>query len=114
MEFNTKKFKSNISFFVVCIALIVVLSLLTLLGEKSANFYDEADLTDNDVTIKKLVINELMSSNKGAIAYEDGKLYDYIEIYNGNDHDINLKNYGLSDNNKEVKWIFPETIIEAK
>ncbi len=114
MEFNTKKFKSNILFFVVCIALIVVLSLLTLLGEKSANFYDEADLTDNDVTIKKLVINELMSSNKGAIAYEDGKLYDYIEIYNGNDHDINLKNYGLSDNNKEVKWIFPETIIEAK
>lgn len=114
MEFNTKKFKSNISFFVICIALIVVLSLLTLLGEKNARYYDEADLTDNDVTIKKLVLNEIMSSNKGAIAYSDGKLYDYVEIYNGNDHSINLKNYGLSDNNKEVKWVFPDTVIEAK
>ncbi len=114
MEFNTKKFKNNIMFFIVCIALIVVLSLLTLLGEKSKNYYEEKDLTDNEVSINKLVLNELMSSNKGAIAYEDGKLYDYIEIYNGNDHDINLKNYGLSDNNKEVKWVFPDVTIESK
>ena len=114
MEFNTKKFKNNIMFFIVCISLIVVLSLLTLLIDRSSKIYDEADLTDNDVNIHKLVLNEIMSSNKGAIAYEDGKLYDYVEIYNGNDHDINLKNYGLSDNNKEVKWVFPETVIEAK
>ena len=114
MEFNTKKFKSNITFFVVCITLIVVLSLLTLLGESSKKIYDEEELGDKEVSIHKLVLNEIMSSNKGAIAYEDGKLYDYIEIYNGNDHDINLKNYGLSDKNKEVKWVFGDTVIEAK
>ena len=113
MEFNIKKFKNNITFFIVCVSLIVVLSLFTLLIDKNNRYYDEAELTDNEVNIHKLVINEIMSSNKGAIAYEDGKLYDYIEIYNGNDHDINLKNYGLSDNNNEVKWVFPETTIEA-
>ena len=114
MEFNTKKFKSNILFFLISITLIVVLTLLSLLVGKNNNYYDKEDLTDNEVNIHKLVINEIMSSNKGAIAYKDGKLYDYIELYNGNDHDINLKNYGLSDNNNEVKWVFGDTVIESK
>ncbi len=114
MKFNTKKFKNNIVFFMICIVLIVILSLLSFLGEKNNKIYDEEDLGDKEVNISSLVLNEIMSSNKGAIAYEDGKLYDYIEIYNGNNHDINLKNYGLSDNNKEVKWVFGDIVIKAK
>ena len=114
MEFNIKKFKSNILFFIVCGGLVVVLSLLTLLIDKNARYYDEAELDDKDVNIKKLVINEIMTSNKGTITDGEGKLYDYIEIYNGNNHDINLKNYGLSDENEKVKWVFGNTTIKAK
>ena len=114
MEFNIKKFKSNILFFVICIGVIVVLSLLSILGGSEGYTYDKEDLDDSEINIKKLVINEVMSSNKGALTDENGKLYDYVEIYNGNDHDINLKNYGLSDQERKVKWTFGNTIIEAK
>ena len=55
-----------------------------------------------------------MSNNKGTITDDEGKLYDYIEIYNGNEHEINLKNYGLSDENEKAKWVFGDTVIGPK
>ena len=114
MKFNIKKFKNNITFFIVCALLVVVLSLLSFIADKSANSMDKKDLDDKDINIRKLVLNEIMSSNKGVICDENGKLYDYVEIYNGNDHDINLKNYGLSDENTKVKWVFGDTTIKSK
>ena len=114
MEFNIKKFKSNITFFMICGLLIVVLSLLSLLTNKNSSYLDEKDLSDDDININKLVINEIMTSNKGTITDSNGKLNDYVEIYNGNDHEVNLKGYGLSDENEKVKWVFGDTTIDAK
>lgn len=114
MKFDTKNFKRNIPFFVISILALIVLCLVTLLTDKSASKLNEVDLNDDETTISKLVINEIMTLNKGAIADSEGKLYDYIELYNGNDKDINLKNYGLSDESSSVKWVFPEVIIKAK
>ena len=114
MEFNFKKFKSNIMFFMVGLSVLVVLSLLSFVVDKNGSTLEKKDLGDKDININKLVINEIMTSNKGTIADENGKLYDYIEIYNGNDHDINLNNYGLSDENTKVKFVFGNTVIEAK
>ena len=114
MKFNIKKFKCNFTFFIICALLVVVLSLLSFFADKSSSSLDKKDLSDKDININKLVLNELMSSNKGVICDENGKLYDYVEIYNGNDHEINLKNYGLSDENTKVKWVFGDTVINAK
>ena len=114
MKFNIKKFKINILFFVISIGLIVALSLLSLLGGNEKSYYDKKDLDDKDININDLVLNEIMSSNKGAITDGNGKLYDYVEIYNGNNHDVNLKNYGLSDENEKAKWVFGNTVIKAK
>ena len=114
MEFNFKKFKSNIMFFIVGLSVLVVLSLLSFVVDKNGSTLEKKDLGDKDININKLVINEIMTSNKGTIADENGKLYDYIEIYNGNDHQINLINYGLSDENTKVKFVFGNTVIEAK
>ncbi len=114
MEFNIKKFKNNILFFAVSISLIVFLSVLSLLFDSKSASYDKQDLPDKDIDISKLVINEIMTSNKGTIVDSEGKLRDYIEIYNGNNHDINLKDYGLSDENEKVKWVFPDTKIDAQ
>ena len=113
MDFNIKKFKSNILFFIICGLLIVVLSLLSLLFERKGSYMDEKDLNESEINIHKLVINEIMTSNKGVVTDSEGKLRDYIEIYNGNDHDINLKNYGLSDENEKVKWVFGNTVVKA-
>ena len=44
-----------------------------------------------------LIINEVMSSNKTTNIDNFGKYSDYIEIYNGYDYEINLKDYYLSD-----------------
>lgn len=114
MEFDSKKLKSNLPFLAICILLIVVFLLLGLVSNKKQAKLDKKELVDGDVNISKLVINEIMTSNKGTLAYKDGKLYDYIEIYNGNDNDINLKDYGLSDEDSKVKWVFPSVTIEAK
>lgn len=61
----------------------------------------------------KLIINEIMASNKNTTYSLDGKNYDYIEIYNGYDYSINLKGYFLSDDSFDLrKWEFPEVTIE--
>ena len=63
---------------------------------------------------EKLVINEVVTSNKGVYANKNNEVCDYIEIYNGNDYDINLNGYGLSDDEAKIKWLFTNTIIKAK
>ena len=113
MKFNIKKFKSNISFFIICIVAITLLSLLSFFVDKKANKLEKVELSDKDININKLVINELMTSNKGTITDGEGKLYDYIELYNGSEKDIDLKNYGLSDE-AQVKWVFPDVTIKSK
>ena len=64
MNFNIKKFKNNILFFVICAVLIVFLSLLSFLADRSASYLDEEDLGDGDVNIGKLVLNEIMKKYK--------------------------------------------------
>ena len=114
MKFNIKKFKNNSMFFIVSALVLVVLSLLSFLIDRSSNTYEKKDLNDKDININKLVLNEIMTSNKGVIADEDGKLYDYLEIYNGNDKDINLNGYGLSDEDTKAKFVFGDITIKAK
>ena len=62
----------------------------------------------------KLIINEVMSSNKSTIMDSYGDYSDYIEIYNGYNEDINLHNYYLSDDSLNLrKWSFPDITIKA-
>jgi hypothetical protein len=55
-----------------------------------------------------------MTANDGAYADVNGDLFDWVELYNGKDSDIALLNYGLSDVEDKVKWLFPDVIIPAK
>lgn len=71
-------------------------------------------LNDNYIKTSKLYINEIMSSNSYTIQDEDGDYSDYIEIYNGYNHSINLEGYYLSDDEFEPKkWGFSNIIIES-
>ena len=61
-----------------------------------------------------LIINEVMSSNHNTIMDEEGNYYDYIEIYNGYDYDVNLKDYYLSDDDINTKkWKFDDVTIKS-
>ena len=101
MGFNARKFKKNIGFLILCVLLIVLLIVFSMWSDNK-NSLPSKDLDDKDVSIGKLVINEIVSSNKGVIADEEGNLYVYLDLYNGYSHDINLKDYGLCDENTKV------------
>lgn len=59
------------------------------------------------------VISEVSNNNKGAITAEDGRYYDWIEIYNPTQKKINLAGFALSDNlKKPFKFIFPSYILD--
>ena len=63
----------------------------------------------------KLIINEVVPKNKNILIDENGNHYDFIELYNGYDYDINLEGYHLSDDNFDLKkWTFPNITIKAK
>ena len=69
---------------------------------------------NTNMNVGKLIINEVMLVNNNTITDKFGKYNDYIEIYNGNDYDINLYGYFLTDNMKETKkWSFPDVTIKS-
>lgn len=114
MILNKKELVENRNFFIVIITLLVVLISLSLIVKNKENNIKEDALSSNgEEKYYKLVINEYMSTSSSLVD-EDGNTNDWIELYNGSDHDINLKNYGLSDQENKIKWVFPDVIIEAK
>ena len=69
---------------------------------------------DSYIKTGNLFISEIVASNSYTYKDNDGEYSDYIEIYNGNDYDVNLENYRLTDSIYEVnKWRFPNITIRA-
>lgn len=99
----------------------IILIFLAIITLFSLSFFtmNEVNPIEEELSISghenynKLVINEYMSSTD-TIIDEAGNTYEWIELYNGNNSDVNLKNYALSDDEKKIKWVFPDTVIEAK
>jgi len=59
------------------------------------------------------IINEFSAANN-SFKNIKGKAYDWIEIYNNSNKDLELKEYSLSDDaNNPRKWIFPAFNIKA-
>lgn len=111
-EIKKDEFKKNYLFILVCFLLIIFFILLNTFIKKK-NTLDIKDLEESgNNNVSKLVINEIVTSNDGIYASDDGSICDFIEIYNGENKDINLKNYGLSDEEKKVKWTFPDMTIK--
>lgn len=115
-KLNRKKLKENFSLIIKLIIVVIVLTLISLLltNQNNQNYQPEQELSDEGSNINKLVINEIMTNNGGAHATEDGRILDWIELYNGSSKDISLKNYGLSDTKDRTEWIFPDVTIKSK
>src|SRR5574344_1969012 len=113
LEINKSDFKKNFKFIIIGITILAVFIFLSLIIDPSKSKLDNKELVSNGSnSISKLVINEIVTSNDGIYSSDDGSVCDFIELYNGENHDINLKNYGISDKEKTIKWVFPETIIK--
>jgi len=62
----------------------------------------------------KLYVSEIMVRNTYTLLDNDDEYSDYIELYNGYDHDINLLGYHLADTEFDAnKWTFPDISIKA-
>lgn len=114
-QMNYKVLKQNKLLILLLLGTIIFVTFLTfMLNKANDQKLKEADLEkDGNSKVGSLVINEIMSSNGGANAAEDGGIYDWIELYNGNNYDVSLSNYGLSDE-EQAKWTFPNIKMKAK
>ena len=92
--------------YLIIIILFTIITLLILFIPNLDNSFIKSD---------KLYINEIMVNNTYTHKDNDNKYSDYIEIYNGYNHSINLQGYHLSDSEFETKkWTFPNITIKAK
>lgn len=72
-----------------------------------------------DVTISaptaSVIINEVLASNSRTNIDPDFiEFSDWIELYNPSNQDLDISNYGLSDDDQPLQWKFPVgTIIKA-
>ena len=113
ISIKKRELKKNKWFIFISFTIVLVFVIISMFLNGNYKL-DVADLGNSSSKINKLIINEIMSSNGGSYSNEDGYICDWIEIYNGSNDNINLKNYGLSDKTKKIKWVFPEMIINSK
>jgi hypothetical protein len=63
---------------------------------------------------QNVVINEIVTLNNNIIEDDFGEHSDWVELFNKSDIGINLGSWYLSDDESNtLKWIFPDTTIEA-
>jgi hypothetical protein len=113
---KNKHLAYNAKILLIISSIICVSLYISVLSERVMIVQEDPDVIEPDGTsaVHALVINEIMSSNNGAVADPFGETYDWVELYNGTTHNIDLTNYGLSDTSDQTKWVFPSTIIKAK
>ncbi|HOP66066.1 MAG TPA: lamin tail domain-containing protein, partial [Bacilli bacterium] len=113
-RFDKNFFKKNNIFLIISIAVVIVFLVLSFVL-KTNNVSEEELSSNGKSAITKLIINEIQSNNNGTIMAPDGGIYDWVEIYNGKNKDIDLTNYSLSDSTTKIKWTFPEgTVIKSE
>lgn len=79
---------------------------------KEKNSNNKFRINNKNYDIK---INEYMTSNKRTHYSPDGYYYDWVELYNNSNDEINLNNLYLTDDiNKLNKYKLPNTIINKK
>ena len=61
--------------------------------------------------VAQVEINEVMTSNKGAVPDETGDFPDWVEFYNNTDTKLDISGYGLTDKMiSAAKWTFPDPV----
>lgn len=81
---------------IVCIAALIILF-------KSSN-----GTINTPVSGSAVIINEVMTSNKGAVPDNNGDFSDWVELYNKSDAEIDISGYGLTDDKlSAAKFVLP-------
>lgn len=68
---------------------------------------------ENFIPMGALVINEAMSVNDTYLKQKDGKCYDWVELKNISENDINLSDYYLTDKLSKMKCRLPNVKLKS-
>ena len=80
---------------------------------KEKNIFKKINIFD--LSKYKIIINEYITHNKGSNYASNGGYYDWVELYNTTNEDLNLEGLSLSDDEKNLnKFIFPNVVIKSK
>ena len=110
--------KNKVVLIIIAVLLVAAIILYIATGDQSAGGGSADTGTENyeSAAAGSVLISEAMAKNSGSIPAPDGGFYDWVELYNDTEIDIDLSGWGLSDTvGVAAKWTFGEgTVIPAK
>ena len=93
------------------LAILIFFVIKTLIGKPETT--TQPVTNENGSSVDFPIISEVMSSNRDALAATDGEYYDWIEVYNPTENDINLAGYSLSDDMENpMRFVFPSKVLK--
>lgn len=110
-----KTFLKFLLIIVIIAGVFVVIHFMPIDKGSAGSSSDSSDKTGTSTKVSNgIIINEVMSDNKGIYPDDRGDNSDWAEIYNSTDSDVSLQNYSLSDDTKNaIKWPFPNITLKA-
>ncbi len=109
-----KKRRSKGRFDIILFAALAVLVFFVAKGllEKPATPSQPVVNTDGEA-VDFPIISEVMAANRDALAATDGEYYDWIEVFNPTENNINLAGFSLSDTmDKPNRYVFPDKVLK--
>jgi len=89
----------------------ILLYVLLIIAAVSA-FFISAWVLSSPENQPRILISEVLASNRDMIADEDGEFHDFIELYNAGRVAVNLRGWYLSDgDNRPLRWMIPPMMI---
>lgn len=95
---------------------LLVIVLLAVCAVALILYLRNGGLSPAEDSAAQIEINEVMTSNKGAVPDETGDFPDWVEFYNNTDSALDISGYGLTDELiSAAKWTFPDgSVIEPR
>lgn len=107
-DYAPKKRKSKaLTILPLMLLFIVLLVAMYLIFPKEAGRHVGPSMYDG------LVFSEVMSANSASVPDENGEFSDWLEIYNGTGHDVDMDGVMLTNRTDRITFPFPSYILKA-
>ena len=95
----------------ILVAIVLIAGLIIILPKLTVR---DSNTTPDSESASGIIINEVMTSNKGIYVDDDGNSSDWVELYNPTDQTVDLSRLTLTDDETDpTKWVFPDLELQA-
>lgn len=107
-DYKPKKRKKNsLGVFPLLLLFVALLVFMYIIFPKEAGRHVGASQYDG------LVISEVMAANNSAVPDENGEFIDWLELYNGTGHDLNMEGMMITNRTDRITFPFPAYTLKA-